>query len=102
MLSARVESSTAEAASPQLFVSMADTKAQPVHLSDTSFQPVTGNAAYRRDRSRPREENRSATRRKRFGRWLCPKKASLQEKEIVVKYSILPPQRMTSALIRFL
>jgi hypothetical protein len=44
--SAKVESSTAEAASPQLFVSVADTKAQPVHLSDTAFQPVTGNAAY--------------------------------------------------------
>jgi hypothetical protein len=31
---------------PQLFLEIADTKAQPVYLSETPFQPVTGSATY--------------------------------------------------------
>lgn len=37
---------TQAAAAPQLFIEIADTKAQPVYLSTTAFQPVVGTATY--------------------------------------------------------
>jgi hypothetical protein len=36
----------AASATPQLFVEVVNTKAQPVHLRTTAFQPVIGNATY--------------------------------------------------------
>lgn len=38
--------SAKQAAAPELFVEVADAKAQPVYLSTTPFQPAAGNATY--------------------------------------------------------
>lgn len=39
-------SSTQSSTQPQLFLEVANTKAYPVYLSDTPFEPVTGSATY--------------------------------------------------------
>jgi hypothetical protein len=40
------KAASASAQLPQLFIEIADTNAEPVYLSDTAFQPVTGGATY--------------------------------------------------------
>ena len=40
------DKSAKQAAAPNLFVEVADTKAQPVYLSTTAFQPAPGSATY--------------------------------------------------------
>jgi hypothetical protein len=42
----RSQMATQAAAVPQLFIEVADTKALPVHLSTTAFEPVVGAATY--------------------------------------------------------